>query len=181
MDKKRDNLTKREQEILKARFPISWKYKVWAFFFPRIFLLRSRRYWYWWLSILATFIPFIWNLIVKILVVTNLERLAFDWESPNMRKYLEENKHLCETSEPIEENVSAWFTLWFFLILSTILWIIGVIWSFAAQLLPRLERIQAEHHAVQYNSGNISNTIELIKENEEIKNEVYEEEINVAE
>jgi hypothetical protein len=47
--------------------------------------------------------------------------------------------------------------------------------------LPRLERIQAEHHAVQYNSGDVSNTIELIKENEEIKNEVYEEEINVAE
>jgi len=136
-----DWLTERQKELLRNRFPISWRrYRLLTFLITPIFLLYARRYG----LFILWFIPVVW-LIIWIYASINLEKLCYNWSSPNFKKCLKENKYLRDekdknySDEKIEKNIkypiimqiAIW--LWLFVLIINI-WII--------MLLPRMHKAQ---------------------------------------
>lgn len=88
---KRDDLNDAWKELLKKKFNwLSWISRIGAFIFLWLYLLYARRYGLFFLGILLSFTwPF--QLLFRLYVALNLPELCYEWDAPNMRKYLAEN------------------------------------------------------------------------------------------
>lgn len=135
-----DQLSFRQQDLLKARFPISGWYKVLAFIFPGIYLLYMRKYGLFFLALLLSLIPGV-TLVVRILLVIYLEKVAYHKGSINMKNALVAEDYLWNegSSEyrfdiPIQKNVKK--GLWLRALL--IIFPLVLLWILAVAFLPRL-------------------------------------------
>jgi len=87
---KRADLNDAWKELLKKKFWLGRISRIGAFIFLWLYLLYARRYGLFFLGILLYFTwPF--QLLFRLYVALNLPELCYEWDAPNMRKYLAEN------------------------------------------------------------------------------------------